>query len=395
MQLTLSTRGRAVLAAGLTAIVCALTLRQLDLLRVGILLTGLPLLSLLSLRSWRGNITQLSVARPTTLRVPIGETCNIPLELKNPSPRAVNLLLGQDQLPHQFGRRPRFLLPGLAPGLERRVVYAVQPPARGRFLLGPLSLATSDPFGLAHGRYQASSTTELIVHPKTYALDGGSGVGEGGSGGLAPAGPPEENSIRQYSQGDDLRRVHWRTSARRGTLMVRQPEPEKTRSITIILSASGDSAAPGSDDWLLELAASAVTHFMAAQFEVELITNFTAALHGAALVEYLDHLADPPTALRSRLRAAAYGASSGSIIALLADADLPRCRDLVQYCGPARSGRALIQPPRTATEAPGADGLAELRRGGWRVSAGDYRQSGSQLWRDAMNASGSGAYRAL
>ncbi|MGL5827946.1 MAG: DUF58 domain-containing protein [Angustibacter sp.] len=385
MQLSLTTRGRAVLAAGITAVACALVMRQLDLLRVGILLGTLPLLSLASLYPWRGTISQVTIARPRTRRIACGQSCNISVELKNSNAKAMRMLLGQEQLPHHFGRRPRFLLPGLAPGQERRVVYAVQPPTRGRFVLGPLSLGTTDPFGLAQGRYQTGSLTELIVHPRVYPLLGAGGTGVGSTAGHHGMGALDEHSLRQYSQGDDLRRVHWRTSARRGILMVRQPEPESTRGVTIVVSTAPAPSGSSSGEWLIDLAASVVQHHLAAGFAVELRINGRPAVRGAALVDYLDHLADAghPDAGTPPAPNFSSGPRPGSIIALLADASTARCQSLVTSFGSGGANLALVQPPRAAGATQDRNGIAPLRRAGWQVALAEYQQSGAQLWRDA------------
>ena len=124
--------------------------------------------------------------------------------------------------------------------------------------LGATSWAihTSDPSGFFVGRRQCTDTEVGLVYPRFASLHNRRPVRELETAAAAPrAGSGNELfGIREYRQGDSLRRIHWRSSARRGELVVREYEPPGVHSVTIAV----DPAPPSVDvaDQIARIAAS-------------------------------------------------------------------------------------------------------------------------------------------
>ena len=125
-------------------------------------------------------------------------------------------------------------------GGRREVSYRVRSDLRGRYPLGPLQLRLTDPFGMCELTRSFSTYDTLTVVPRVEPLPPvrlsgeAQGYGDGPQRSLALAG--EDDVIpRGYRHGDDLRRVHWRSTARYGELMVRREEQPQRARCTVLL----------------------------------------------------------------------------------------------------------------------------------------------------------------
>ena len=150
--------------------VCArCVLGQPDLLRVGVLLALVPVLTRRGARPdpLPARLLPLGLARPGSRSASASQ---VVLELANVSSTRCGMLLVEEQVPYTLGSRPRFVLPGLEPGERRAVTYPVRSDVRGRYPLGPLSLPLTDPFGMGeHGR-SFTARDQLIVIPRSSPL---------------------------------------------------------------------------------------------------------------------------------------------------------------------------------------------------------------------------------
>lgn len=276
----LTTRGRSFLAAGVAAALCAYLLGQSELLRVGLLLAVLPLICVLALHRTRHRVS--GSRRLSPMRVPAGAEARVQLRLDNTSRMPTGLLMLQDRVPYVLGPRPRFVLDRVEPGGHREVSYRVRSDLRGRYPLGPLQLRLSDPFGLVELTRSFSAYDTLTVIPRTEALPPvrltgeSSGYGDGSRRSLALAG--EDDVIpRGYRRGDDLRRVHWRSTARYGELMVRREEQPQRSRATVLLDTrrlAYEGAGPDSAfEWAVSGTASALVHLLEQGYAVRLLTD--------------------------------------------------------------------------------------------------------------------------
>jgi uncharacterized protein (DUF58 family) len=283
----LTTRGRSFLAAGVAAAACAYLLGQADLLRVGLLLAVLPLLSVLVLYRTRYRVA--ASRRLSPARVPAGSEARVHLRMDNVSRMPTGLLMLQDHVPYVLGPRPRFVLDRVEAGGRREVSYRVRSDLRGRYPLGPLQLRLSDPFGMCELTRSFSAFDTLTVIPRTEALPAvrlsgeASGYGDGRQRSLALAGD-DDVIPRVYRHGDDLRRVHWRSTARYGELMVRREEQPQRSRCTVLLdtrSTAYQGAGPDSAfEWAVSGAASALIHLLERGFAVRLLTDTGTSVPG-------------------------------------------------------------------------------------------------------------------
>ncbi len=275
----LTVRGRAFLAAGITAIVCAILLGQPSLSRVGVLVLALPLVSAFFIGRSRYRLALVRTVSPQL--VAAGQPAAVSLSLSNEGRTPSGVLLLEDHLPYVLGTRPRFVLEGIGHGWHRDVTYQIRSDVRGRFEIGPVTVRVKDPFGLVELGRAFRTTVPLTVTPRTVPLShiplGGAWTGSGDNRPRAFAmGSAEDVTVREYRRGDDLRRVHWRSSARVGELMVRREEqPWESRATLFLDNRVGAHRGQGiasSLEAAVSAAASIALHLSKRGFTVRLVT---------------------------------------------------------------------------------------------------------------------------
>ncbi|MFC0039418.1 DUF58 domain-containing protein [Actinomadura rayongensis] len=280
----LTTRGRSFVAAGATAIVCAFVLGERDLLRAGVLVLALPLLCTFAVSRTRYRLACARRLRPA--RLPAGREARADLRLENVSRLPSGLLMVEDQVPYALGGRARFVLDRIEPRGSRQLSYRIRSDVRGRYQVGPLVVRLTDPFGMVELIRSFSLSDTLVVTPEVVPLppgrpDGGPpGGGDGPARALAAAGE-DDAAPREYRHGDDLRRVHWRSTARRGELMVRREEQQRHSAATLFLDTRrrafpGD--APPTFEQAVSAAASVGAHLAEAGMRLRYATDEGEAL---------------------------------------------------------------------------------------------------------------------
>ena len=170
-------------------------------------------------------------------RVVVGERALGALTLRNAGSRA--LLPARVVLPVGPGRGT-FSVPRLAPGASAEELFAIPTQRRGILPVGPVSVVRGDPLGLFERRHERNEPVDLFVHPRTVLFDGQSlGFLRDLEGLPAADLSPDDvsfHALREYQPGDDRRHIHWRSTARTGTLMVRQFEETRRSHFVIGLS---------------------------------------------------------------------------------------------------------------------------------------------------------------
>ena len=134
---------------------------------------------------------------------------------------------------------------------EARIVVPVPPLARGVYRVRAARIASSWPLGLWSARRPLAAPPELVVYPSPSALATSRGAG-GGVGELydmlgAAQGYLQPSELREYRPGDELRLVHWKASARRGTLVIKEWEggTGSGHEVVIDLRAKGEELEEG------------------------------------------------------------------------------------------------------------------------------------------------------
>ncbi len=180
---------------------------------------------------------------------------------------------------HIAGTPMDIAVPVLGPGDRTSVDYRIPTSRRGVFEVGPLVLRRLGFAGLAVSRTVLGSTLDVRVVPRVLPVLGlPSGVRRGhvGADERVERGGTDLVSLREYVPGDDLRRLHWATSARTGTLMVREDADPARPHLAVILDAAPDGHAdPQSFEEAVEVAASLLTVGMSAGHPVRLMSATT------------------------------------------------------------------------------------------------------------------------
>ena len=275
-----TTRGTSFLAAGLAAALAGLLLGERPLVSVGALLFILPLLSALAAGRARYRLSCVRQVSPP--RVPAGHTTHVSVRLENVSRLPTGLLLAEDAIPYALGTRPRYVLDGVERSGVRELNYPLRSDLRGKFTIGPLEVRIADSFGLVELGRSFATTSTLVVTPKVVPLArtaiGASWVGEGDGRTRAAAAAGEDDVVpRAYRDGDELRRVHWRSTARYGELMVRREEQRWRNRALLLLDtrryAHAGSGITSSFEYAVGAAASVGVHLARSGMDGQLITD--------------------------------------------------------------------------------------------------------------------------
>jgi uncharacterized protein (DUF58 family) len=286
------------------------------------------------------------------------------------------------------------------------VSYPVRADVRGRYTLGPLSVRLTDPFGLVELTRSFTQTDDLVVTPVVSVLPsvrlGGdwSGGGESVARSIAASGT-DDAATREYRHGDDLRKVHWRSTARVGELMVRREEQPFQSRATLLLDGRlnahrGDG--PGSSfEYAVSAVASIGVSLARAGFVLQLLGEHgadipppTAGLTEAVLLDSLalvqpgqgDNLSAATTRLRTGF--------GGVLVAVLGAIDIEDAERLARLrIGAGTCIAVLLDTDSWAPVSPRArqaaqaaqDRVATLLSGaGWRVLPISHGTTLASMW---------------
>jgi hypothetical protein len=254
-----SVRGVGTLIVALLAFVVAYSAGRREVLVVAAAALLLVLGGLLVARIRRPRLDVVRLFSPPV--VTAGSNVQVTLRIRNngagPSPH----LVWNDAIPWQESAEPNELLPIGGGQSQRRVItahYQLHPPRRGLYQIGPLVVEHEDPFGMARSTVAVGQPDQLVVVPAIVDLPAGGPTladGEGTSTLVQRriTGNDDDLTTREYRPGDALRRIHWRASARRGELMVRQEEHRSHPDARIVLDTRlagyPDAVVDDSDVW--------------------------------------------------------------------------------------------------------------------------------------------------
>lgn len=235
MRLTRS--GVAILIVAIGCFIAGRVFGTLELYLLGAIAAVSLLLAMLFTSTTKLSIAISRTATPVRLRV--GTPARVDLRLGNKAKRSTPVLRLRDEV--EGTRAATLMLAPIAPASDATVAYRLPTRRRGHLAVGPLDFTFEDPLGLTRSVVRASRAITLTVHTELIDLDTLQGVA-----GRDPtadqqrrrtlaAGGDEFFALRPYVNGDDLRRVHWRASARTGELVVKQEERPRTGRVTILL----------------------------------------------------------------------------------------------------------------------------------------------------------------
>ena len=182
---------------------------------------------------WRPSLHVDRVANPD--RVARGDPAAMTLTVRNASRLRAANLVATDRC---AGRDVPVPLLRLRPGRDTTVDYPVPTSRRGVVPVGPLHVTRADPLELMSLSRTYGGTTTVWVHPRIHllrAVPAGMARSLDGRIDKVPHGTITFDSLREYVVGDELRRVHWRSSAKVGELMVREQLDTSEPTIVVLL----------------------------------------------------------------------------------------------------------------------------------------------------------------
>ena len=427
----LTVRGRCLVGGAVALLLLGMVLGERALVQLAIFALALPLLSSAAVARERFRLTARRTVSPP--RVPRGGSADVLLEVTNADARTGGLWMLMEQLPGELGPAPRFVVERLGGGQTAHLPYRVHGERRGRHSLGPLRLRLVDPFGLVERTAVGAGSAPLLVVPRVRPLGSGGPAGGQGGGGdgarrsIAVHGE-DDVSTREYRHGDDLRKVHWRATARMGELMVRLEERPwrsqatlfiDTRSRAHLVAGRGaglvvpgpdgdDCPPPDSLEWLVEAAASIGTLMARRGSVLRTVTDIgelvpTSGRGRLSADDLLDRLAAVGP---SRVASLTHGveqlcraAGDGPVVCLLGAVgpddvvDLVRARsgpttdvailaDLGSWAGAGagKARRTFSATSRDTLDRQREDAATLLRTAGWQVATARADLSVAQVW---------------
>jgi uncharacterized protein (DUF58 family) len=404
----LTIRGRCLIAAGAATALCALLVNERDLLRVAAFAMALPVLA--SVVAGRAKIGLQAHREVTPSPVAIGGHCQVALTLRGAGRWCGRLLL-EDTVPRSLGGPRRAAVAQPPRQAEVQFSYPLHPVERAVHWLGPLTAQVTDPLGLARYHRTVVGADRLVVRPAVLPLVG---LPAGGEAGAASGEPVSAGSrqdavvVRSYRQGDDLRRVHWRTTARRDELMVRVEEWAPRSGITVLLdhraSAHRGTGPTASLEYAVSLAASVYVHLRQRGMQARLVTVDGAVLAGVGDgSEYqTDAALDALAALRATEQRdlAPIPATAGrqDVVAILGALGPAAVEQLLVHQLRAARGHAVLldvaawvagNDDHSDGKWPPDPGKAAQRllTAGWTVAVADPQHSPSAVWNQLCNGS--------
>ncbi|SFW78294.1 DUF58 domain-containing protein [Amycolatopsis australiensis] len=283
----------------------------------------------------------------------------------------------------------------LPPGASQSYAYKLTGRHRGRITVGPLSIERADPLGLVRRRITAGDTATLWVYPPLRpARAPGAGHPrhhhEGPTTDDSLHGSADLRDVREYVVGDEVRHLHWKATARTGTLMVRDyVDPDHPR-FTLLLDTRPRVLSAAEFEEAVELAASLVNAAATAGHRCRLLTSSGAdvATNGGTvavrpLLDVLCEVAQDADGAMIPAALAGPGGRGGCLVVVTGRAS----RDLPGLAA-VRSRFSALYVLGVGTHGLGMDGLGvhgiEGVRGARRISAPDAGEAVSR-WNEMVS----------
>jgi Uncharacterized conserved protein (some members contain a von Willebrand factor type A (vWA) domain) len=383
----LTARGWGLLASGIAWTLTALLLGQRQLAWPGLFLVAAPVASWLLLLP--ASISYRVDRRVSAQLVSVGDSVQVELL---PAPRSVSfggVLRLRDRLAPALGEARWQVIPAGVGRWGRGVTYRISPHWRGRHQLGPTEQSLGDGLGLARSLRTAGNQVQLIARPRLEVLPSlRPATGQGAlsdpvvrHSGLSGA---DDVLIREYETGDDVRRIHWRSTAHFGQLMVRREERSWDPRASVILDNRAHGYARRHPDarleWVISAAASICLQLARDGYAVDLVDADGLRLSGGEPELILEHLTDleasPTRSLSPALTAADAEGSGQLLVAILGRVDGSDDAELAAALGHGRVGWAILAAG-TGSDRASTD---RLTAAGWHAVAADPSGSVAPAW---------------
>ncbi|MBK8460832.1 MAG: DUF58 domain-containing protein [Micropruina sp.] len=225
--------GRWALGTSLVAVIAGLWLGWAELLGLALVLSTAVLAGVGFIFGRPSYQVTVNLA---SLRVVVGEHAVGDIVVRSASDRSV----APSVIELPVGRAiASFPVPRLAPGQEHEELFTIPTQRRAVLPLGPVRSVRQDPLELLRREVAWTEPGVIYVHPRTARLDNASTGLIRDLEGLATKDLSNDDvsfhALREYVPGDDLRNVHWRSTARTSKLMIRQFEETRRSQFVILL----------------------------------------------------------------------------------------------------------------------------------------------------------------
>lgn len=376
-MLRLTSRGLGLATVAVALLIVAGTTGLQALAWPGGLLLGLVVAG--AVVAWLSGRRPAAHRRLLPERVPAGSQVRVQLDLLRDSVGLGAWSVVEETVPAHLDGSAVLAVPSGWGRLHSRHFYQLDTVVRGRYRVGPIHWRTTDPLGLAGVHRRLPHSDLLTVTPAIHPLDErlrGSGAGLTGDAAHRRSSllGADDALIREYRPRDEVRRIHWPSTAHTGTLMVRREEHAWEPSALVLLdnrSAAHTGVGPAASfEWAVSAAASIGVHLLEAGYDLDLADadGHTLAAEGDTVREaLLDHLTDSRLTGGDGLeRSGATGSRARgqllvAILGRLSQADAVALTDLRPE---GRLCRAIVLHPAD----PGEPDPAEiLIANGWRV----------------------------
>lgn len=178
-----------------------------------------------------------------------------------------------------------FDLPALMPNGSHDELFVVPTVRRGVIEVGPVMSVRGDPLGLFRRGLAWTGSMEVFVHPEITHLEPlGAGLVrdlEGRTSENVSMSDLAFHALREYAPGDDLRHVHWRSSARHGTLLVRQFLDTRRSHLNVIVDSRAESyRSEGDYETAISVAASLLMRAILDDYDATFLSGTHAMTRG-------------------------------------------------------------------------------------------------------------------
>jgi len=281
--------------------------------------------------------------------------------------------------------------------------YSLLPSRRGRWPLGPALVHSADPLGILSADTSVGGEELIPVWPSVVDLTATAGALMGQAdrvvlGARSPS--PDDAALRDYREGDDMRRVHWPSSARKGTMLVRSDERAGKRPATVLLDLPRESTAL---EWSISAAASIgcsvldsghPVRFFGGPLGPEHVHHIGRDHPAGARSDLLNKTVDltrplSPTMgadwLLAAIKRTTEGVANGEVIVGVFEPLNAECLAALVPLGDAGRAWAIVRGDGDDDE-DANDTAAALRRAGWRATTAHARTDIDSIWSTLLTA---------
>lgn len=232
--------------------------------------------------------------------------------------------------------------------------YLLPTQRRGRLEIGPAVVDVVDPLGLSRTPIGSGPRTMLVVYPATQTLvpprlaRGPEPLGLAADAHTLQRIGEDFYALRDYTAGDDVRRIHWPSTARLGRPMVREDEVPRRSRVTVVLDTRRTAFDEAHFELAVSAAASVVLASAARHDPLRLLTVAGAdtgfVTSGEGLAQLFDHLAEVSASASGSLRsalAAAAATAVGAVVVVLGGTALDAARDAEAIAAASTRGSSM------------------------------------------------------